>query len=492
MVVSGSILLIIFSCSEEAKESSKEDKIIAVKAIPDLSDAIQKRVEKKPEEAVVLLRNYNKDFPDSPKILIQLSRALSESGQYSLAVFRIEQAISAGANQDLLLECAKTCQLSGDFNSAQKYFKQYLDNNPEDIKAWLAFARSLAVSGDEINAVNAFEKSGALLNPPDCLVVAGIYAKKEIFVKAEYWFRESAKREKEPTPLPLLGLLRVKFKTGNESAAEGLILAIEKSFPGTLDKDPQTQDYSALISKRRLEEFAERGVIIQNLSTSELVQALLTKPKEIVPPVVSSGPKLSPFIDNSLIITPDDINTDESRTEKDMLGSQESSLAEAFASTDVELITPSPLELGWSAFLSGNYYEALLNARSSIKINSREAEAWRLSSQAHFQLGEIREAEMTILEAIRHNPNDLKTRIDYLNIARETLSSSRYLGELEKTHERFPTSGEILWQLARRYHNVERMPVTAGILYRKLLSITPEGSGLNQQAKMELIKIKNL
>ena len=53
MVVSGSILLINFSCSEEAKESSKEDKIIAVKAIPDLSDAIQNTVEKKPEEAVV-------------------------------------------------------------------------------------------------------------------------------------------------------------------------------------------------------------------------------------------------------------------------------------------------------------------------------------------------------------------------------------------------------------------------------------------------------
>ena len=51
---------------------------------------------------------------------------------------------------------------------------------------------------------------------------------------------------------------------------------------------------------------------------------------------------------------------------------------------------------------------------------------------------------MTILEAIRHNPDDLQTRMDYLNIARETLSSDRYLIELEKTHELFPQSGEIL------------------------------------------------
>ena len=99
---------------------------------------------------------------------------------------------------------------------------------------------------------------------------------------------------------------------------------------------------------------------------------------------------------------------------------------------------------------------------------------------------------MTILEAIRHNPNDLTTRIDYLNIARETLPADRYLSELEKTHELFPNSGEILWQLARRYHLVERMPVTAGILYRRLLKTVPEGSGLHNQAKMELIKIQNL
>jgi len=82
--------------------------------------------------------------------------------------------------------------------------------------------------------------------------------------------------------------------------------------------------------------------------------------------------------------------------------------------------------------------------------------------------------------------------MDYLSIARETLSPTRYLGELEKTHERFPDSGEILWQLARRYHIVERMPVTAGILYQRLLKITPEGGGLHTQAKMELIKIQNL
>ena len=97
---------------------------------------------------------------------------------------------------------------------------------------------------------------------------------------------------------------------------------------------------------------------------------------------------------------------------------------------------------------------------------------------------------MTILEAIRHNPFDLDTRMDYLRIARETLSPRRYLLELEKGKELFPESTEILWELARRYHMVERMPVTAGILYKELLKYASKGSALYQQAKMELLKLQ--
>ena len=80
MVVAGSISLIVFSCAEEEKIKPSEPVSIPPKVLPDLSDAIQKRVEEKPEEAVALLDKYNKDFPDSPKILIQLSRALIDLG----------------------------------------------------------------------------------------------------------------------------------------------------------------------------------------------------------------------------------------------------------------------------------------------------------------------------------------------------------------------------------------------------------------------------
>ena len=489
MVASGSISLIIFSCTEEPQNNETETQTETPVVKPDLSDAIQKRVEKKPEEAVLLLRTLNKNFPDSPAILIQLSRALADSGQYPLAAFRVEQAISAGSDKGLLLECAEIYQLAGDLDSAQERFKEYLIAFPENLNAWQKYARTLISNGNETEALNAFEKANTLANPEDCLIVADLYTKKEIYVKAEYWFRESMQRESKPSVLPLLGLLRIKFLMGDEGAAEALILAIEKSFPNELNNDSRQEEYSSLIIRRRLAEFGKREVVVQNLSISELAQELLSEPKKIIPPVISSGPKLSPTLSDPVYIEETDSEVVEISDKP--IGTQ-TSLAEAFSIDNSQLIKPSSLELGWSSFLSGNYSDALLHARDSIKLNSKDSEAWRLTSQAHFQLGEIREAEMTILEAIRHNPIDLKTRMDYLNIARETLSPTRYLRELEKTHERFPDSGEILWQLARRYHTIERMPVTAGILYRKLLTIVPKGSALYYQAEMELIKIQNL
>jgi len=82
--------------------------------------------------------------------------------------------------------------------------------------------------------------------------------------------------------------------------------------------------------------------------------------------------------------------------------------------------------------------------------------------------------------------------MDYLRIARETLPSQRYLQELEKVRDLFPESTEVLWELARRYQMVENMPVTAAILYRKIIQIAPTSSAIADQAEIELIKLKNL
>ena len=97
---------------------------------------------------------------------------------------------------------------------------------------------------------------------------------------------------------------------------------------------------------------------------------------------------------------------------------------------------------------------------------------------------------MTILEAVRHAPKNLEIRLDYLRMARETLAPKRYLEELERAREFFPDSIDLIWELARRYHLVERMPVTASILYRQILDLTSEQDELHKKTQMELLKLR--
>ena len=487
----GSTLLALLALSEDLPPPPSAPSPTPAKSPPDLSDAIEKRMEGKPEEAIELLRKYNESFPDSPEILTQLGRSLYDSGQFALSAFRFEQALLAGAGKTLLKEIAQAHDKAGDEKSARKHYSEFLADNPDDSQAWLAQARLLARADMDTEALNAFGKATELTDHEDSLLMAELFFEKNLLVQAEYWYRESARKEKGITPRPLLGLLRVKLSTDEEDQAEALILAIERSNPGTIEGSGLSQDSAALLRKKRSAELFDRGFSPKEMSVTELAQALLGNSPDQTPtpealPVVSTGPKATPGAetDPATLLLPEDLPPDPPEE------TGGTSLADAFAQP-VEN-QPDSLEQGRETPTFRKLHRALLFARDAIKKNPENPDAWRLSSQAHFQLGEVKEAEMTILEAIRHNPEDIQTHMEYLRIARETLNGARYLAELEKAHERFPESTEILWQLARRYHMVERMPVTAAILYQRLLETAPESSALGQQAKMELIKIRNL
>ena len=157
-------MLIVSNCAEEVVENKEVPQQVVSKKFPDLSLAIQKRVEKKPEEAIEILRQYDQDFPNSPKILVQLSRAHVEAGNFSLAAFRFEQALSISSSPDLIGECAEAHLRADDLESARKRFSEYLEFTPDNFEAWLSLARILEQQGNEIQALNAFEQAKKITN----------------------------------------------------------------------------------------------------------------------------------------------------------------------------------------------------------------------------------------------------------------------------------------------------------------------------------------
>jgi len=490
IILYGSIMLVLFGCDEPLEE--KPEIFVPVqpekKKKPDLSQAISKRIEGDAEGAIRLLRNLNEEFPNSQEILIQLGRSLADIKNHPLAAFRFEQAVSCGATKEIHLETAEAHLLAGDKANAEINFDKFLRHFPQEKDVWLTFARLLAEADKKTEAINAFSRVPDLCNHEDALTVANLFYDKKLWAQSARWFRESAKRENGISPKPLLGLLRISLIEQDEDQTESLCLAIEKTHPGSIDSSDISPEVSSLLRRRRLADLLDAGIPTDEQRVSVLAKALLSEVNPVKKRVVSSGSKLPPPTDAQENLN--DIQSDISLSAPP--SSPSLNLADAFAKPAEEEIEQSSLEKSRTAYLNSSYTQALYHAREALKANTADAEAWRLCSQAHFQLGEEREAEMTILEAIRHNPFDLVTRLDYLRIARETLPAKRYLAELEKSKELFPESTEILWELARRYHLVEKMPVTASILYNEVLKLVPESSGLYQQAKLELFKLQSL
>ena len=107
--------------------------------------------------------------------------------------------------------------------------------------------------------------------------------------QAEYWYRESAKRDEGINPEPLLAILRIHLFSRNLDSAESLILAIEKSNPGTLIETDLSQESADLLRSRRLSDLIDKGFSPTSMNVSQLALALLRKEAQSIPQVVSSS-----------------------------------------------------------------------------------------------------------------------------------------------------------------------------------------------------------
>ena len=508
MLLAGSISLGIFGCSDDAPPTPDANENLEdaspVKPVIDLSKVFELRIEGKTDEAIDLLRTLNEQYPTSVEVMIQLARSLLDAKQFSLAAFRFEQALSLKSDAQLSKEAAEAHYLAQDFDSAIERYRPYLATSPEDPSSQLRFARLLAEKGKDTEAINAFSKESQNATSDDCLIMGNLFLRKNLLPQAKHWYTESSSRSDAPPLQPLLGLLRVAKQQKNEREAETTILALEKIKPGQLESTDLAEYSADLLKRRRLADFIAGGMDVRGKTITQLASALLLERKTGFTrnnPVLGAS-KLPPSRESTLFPTNAVEDKKELPSPERISDEKEAStpanrmsLADAFSAPIGEIenasgASDSPLDLGQQAYLDGSYTSALLHARDALKEDPKDAFAWRLCSQAHFQLGETDQAEMTILEAIRHRPLELDMRLDYLRIARETLPSKRYLQELEKVRDIFPDSTEILWELARRYHIVESMPVTAAVLYRKIVQISPENSAIAEQAQMELVKLK--
>ena len=222
------LLLFCGGCGEDDKveeTSTETEQSAQVQKLPDLSNAVEKRIEGKTAEAIKILRKFNSEFPDSHALLIQLARALLEADQFAMSAFRFYQAIAAGAGEKALKEAAQAYTLAGDLNSAAERFGDYLLVNDKDFESWAKYGRVLAKINQPTKAINALTKGSDHLTYNDCLMMGNLLSSKNLIPQAEFWYKTAQGKEAD-NPAPLLSLLKIKLISQEAQESEDLILQI--------------------------------------------------------------------------------------------------------------------------------------------------------------------------------------------------------------------------------------------------------------------------
>ena len=212
--------------------------------------------------------------------------------------------------------------------------------------------------------------------------MANLYFEKKLFQQSEHWFRE-ASRKQEGVQAPLIGMLRIKLLNQENEKAESLILAIEKNHPGILSETDLDKEAANLLRKRRLSlNSFEEGWHSSELSISELA-AFLNNPPE--PQNDQSVIALSKIPPATLL---------KESTEKEIISSVEqpqNSLASAFSlPLESESTIFNQLENSRQAFLNRKYLDSLQLARSAIKDDPTNAEAWKLLPKPIFSWARLK------------------------------------------------------------------------------------------------------
>ena len=485
-------------CSDNAGNAAVEASINR----EDLDRASLKIVAGQPAEAATILEKLNRDFPKNTEVLELLGWARSETGDYLEAAFWYEQAADRHPNGASFLKRAGECyELAGEDASASLSYSAYVALEPSDGHVWHKLyqlrARAARVPGLstaarkqlETDALNAILKAKGAATPDEALDIARLFQNKNILPEAEFWFEAVSVNPEGDQRGALLGLLEVHLARRADDKAESIARLLNKRFPGSIDDHSSATDVIRLLSTQHAATLFERGFDPEGRTVSELFLALkadtvanifkpvklpLTEepseePQPETPQPSSTGMRLA-----------DLFNFDDTPGSTDQNASAVAEKAADF------------LERAELALLDQNPRGAQLFLREAIKEEPDNATAWYLRSRAHLMASEAEEAEMTATEAVRLAGASLEIRLHFIDVARPVLSPRRFLVELDKAHEDFPQSLDVLWQLARQYHYVEEKTVIAAILYRRFLATAPAGHPMLENVQRELASLGNL
>jgi len=488
-------LLLLAGCGE--KQPPLEEQLQQAESLLDAGQI---------DGAIRLLEQSRERAPQRVDIMESLAFAYAAAGDPVLASMTfIEIADQVPQRPEYLLYAAESLLEAGDSKGAVAQHVAYLERRPEDRAVWVGLADLYAGQGLLSKALESLLAAERVESrPSQQLKIAQLYLRSNNLAQSQTWYARGLEGDHEERSEALLGLLEVAVRADRFADAEGLIEQLEAEFPGRLDQSPLAEVKPQLEAWRERQDAAAEAVAAINQRNR--------RPPNRPGGVEAGSPASSPEADLSQ--APNRETLSRTGTGNPAMVARDST-SEAAASPPQTVVpepvpagpgprpepepvtgppSPSPgdeadpgtyLALARQAEADGNLDEAIRLVKRSLVMDDDQAAVWAELSELYLKSQNFRWAQATASEAVRRDPDNPKTHLQFIRAAQRTMDGDRIIREMEAAYRQFPDQPEIILVLARGYADAGNTR-NARLLYNRFLERVPIDYPTRPAAEAEL------
>lgn len=490
-------LIIVSACTNS--EEKKAAQIIQARLLAEQGSSVK---------SLEILEDLAKEYPNDGEILSMIGKLYSNIGDLKTAAFFLEQSY--------LLDEQNVERLYNAYNSleaaqlpAAKLLEKLSTLGPELMipQLWVRLGEFRKAENKVQPALEAYLKGvDASKEKPQTETATAI---GQLFVKignlnqAKNWFLMAASEDDANALTALFGILKINLRQKDWSSASETISLLDEQFPGAVDasqwKDAKkelliwrdAQDaMKAKLARAESNITAGKEQIIADLNNVETFAEMPAvditdgETEEALPAVEKDLNDVEDIpIGEDLLVKPE-VNDSLNSTDKQVEMSGNTSDSESITLLD-SISRAEEKEDGRSktieelisnakrAEIERNFKSAIADYWAAMGIDNNRADIWNNLSRAYLIDGQIANADIAALEAVRLEPLTITYTLDYLRVAQKSKTPYEFLAQLETAYDRFPTNAEIILSLARAHEKISKNNIVARDLYLRFIDIAP-------------------
>lgn len=465
-------------------------------------------------------------FPENLEIKTLVGLSHVRSGNPFEGAVLLERAYRS--DPDLLhfaKEAGQAFQEVGASESAIEAYRLYLDIFSNDAQVKLSLAELILADGRRSEALGlmleAEKEAPQSIRPVHSLTLGELFLNQGNPVQARRYFSRLEDSEDFSVSVPAqLSLIRIDAGEANWPAVEKRIAKMDAQLPGSFDSSdlaPLRQQLDswnaakAAMEAERLKQEEAAALAQAELEAQALAQAQI--PEDPEPTDTSTeDPEPTPSDDAVAAVADPEAPTTQETVDPETVDNETTEIASTDVSdsevqndttglSDAELLAtnfspageensetipdaPSPevteLTPFQLAMARGNAALEIEDPESAIdafydaqSYEPENADVWQRLADAYQIQNEGRKAEIALLEAMRHAPDDVQLRIRFLRFVQTLGDPAKLMRAIQEAKERFPDDAQITLLLARAYERIEQNDRIARFYYNQFLQLAP-------------------